>query len=122
MEKILVIEDNEKNLKLVVFLLRKEGYEVISSINAEDGIEQANRTNPDLILMDIQLPGMDGLEATRRLKADKTTAHIKVIALTAFAMAGDQQRIVDAGCDSYISKPIRYQSFLTDVKRFLKSG
>jgi len=120
MAKILVIEDNEKNLKLVNFLLCKEGYEVLVAINAEDGIALAITELPDLILMDIQLPGIDGLEATRQLKAQAQTAGIKIIALTAFAMEGDQQRIVDAGCDGYISKPIRYRIFLADIVRFLE--
>jgi len=120
MAKILVIEDNEKNLKLVNFLLCKEGYDVLAAINAEDGIALAIAELPDLILMDIQLPGMDGLEATRQLKAQPQTADIKIIALTAFAMEGDQQRIVEAGCDGYISKPIRYRIFLADIVRFLE--
>jgi len=119
MAKILVIEDNEKNLKLVNFLLCKEGYDVLVATNAEDGIALTIAELPDLILMDIQLPGIDGLEATRQLKAHTQTADIKIIALTAFAMDGDQQRIVDAGCDGYISKPIRYRIFLADIVRFL---
>jgi two-component system cell cycle response regulator DivK len=119
MAKILVIEANAKNLKLAVFLLRKQGYEVFSAITAEDGIAIAKAEQPDLILMDIQLPGMDGIQATQALKAHASTQQIKIIALTAFAMDGDKQRILDAGCDGYISKPIRYQSFLADVHRFI---
>jgi len=114
MSKVLVIEDNAKNLKLAVFLLRKQGYEVLSAMTAEEGIALTQAEHPDLILMDIQLPGMDGIQATQALKA-----HVKIIALTAFAMDGDKQRILDAGCDGYISKPIRYQSFLADVHRFI---
>jgi two-component system cell cycle response regulator DivK len=120
MAKILVIEDNEKNLKLAAFLLLKQGYEVQTAINAEEGIALANAEQPDLILMDIQLPGMDGIQATQVLRSNPSTEHIKIIALTAFAMDGDQQRILEAGFDSYISKPIRYQSFLADVDQFLR--
>jgi len=119
MSKVLVIEDNAKNLKLAVFLLRKQGYEVLSAMTAEEGIALTQAEHPVLILMDIQLPGMDGIQATQALKAHASTQHIKIIALTAFAMEGDKQRILDAGCDGYISKPIRYQSFLADVHRFI---
>ncbi len=97
-----------------------QSHEVLTAINAEDGIALAVAECPDLILMDIQLPGMDGLEATRQLKTQAQTADIKIIALTAFAMDGDKQRIVDAGCDGYISKPIRYRIFLADIVRFLE--
>lgn len=119
MAKILVVEDNDKNLKLTAFLLCKQGYEVLTAINAEEGIALTFAKHPDLILMDIQLPGMDGIQATQILKSNVSTKNIKIIALTAFAMDGDQKRILEAGCDGYICKPIRYQSFLSDVSRFL---
>lgn len=115
MTRILIVEDNAANMKLVVFLLKKEGYEVMQAIDAEDGIRIAHKQLPALILMDVQLPGMDGLTATRLLKSDVATRHIKIVALTAFAMCGDQEKIEAAGCDGYIAKPIRYKEFLKVV-------
>lgn len=121
MASILVIEDNPSNMKLAVFLLEKEGYEVVQAVDAEEGIRIARQRLPDLLLMDVQLPGMDGLTATRLLKADAATRHIKIIALTAFAMRGDQEKIKAAGCDAYIAKPIRYKEFLKVVAQFLSA-
>jgi len=112
MARVLMIEDNAANMKLAVFLLEQAGHEVFQISDAEEGIRLARERLPDLILMDIQLPGMDGLTATRQLRADALTRGIKVVALTAFAMAGDQEKIKAAGCDGYIAKPIRYQEFL----------
>jgi two-component system cell cycle response regulator DivK len=115
MALILVIEDNPANMKLAVFLLEKNGHEVIQAQDAEEGIRISHEHLPALILMDVQLPGMDGLAATRLLKADPTSCHIKIVALTAFAMPGDREKIVAAGCDGYIAKPIRYKEFLKVV-------
>jgi two-component system cell cycle response regulator DivK len=112
---VLVVEDNPTNMTLTLFLLKGAGYSVLSAVSAEAGLKIAQEEHPDLILMDIQLPGMDGLEATSRLKQDETTRAIPVIALTALAMKGDEERILAAGCDGYISKPIRYQDFLAKV-------
>src|SRR5215210_6384429 len=98
MAKILIVEDNPANLKLAVFLLESVGHSVISATNAEAGLTLARDEQPQLILMDIQLPGMDGLEATALLKRDDATRHIPVIALTALAMKGDEDRILAAGC------------------------
>lgn len=117
--RILVVEDNPANLKLVAFLLEEAGYSVLTATDAAVAIELAGAELPDLVLMDVQLPGMDGLEATRRLKAGASTRHIPVVALTAFAMKGDEDRIRAAGCDGYIPKPIRYQSFLEEVGQFV---
>jgi two-component system cell cycle response regulator DivK len=119
---ILVVEDNAANLKLVVFLLEKAGYETLQARDAEDGIRLARERQPVLILMDVQLPGMDGLAATRLLKADAATRQIKVVALTALVMAGDRERIVAAGCDAYIAKPIRYQEFLKVIDSLAAAG
>ncbi len=116
---ILVIEDNPSNMKLAVFLLEKEGHEVLQAPDAEEGLRVARDRLPALILMDVQLPGMDGLAATRLLKADAATRHIKIVALTAFAMRGDQEKIEAAGCDDYIAKPIRYKEFLKVVVQML---
>ena len=115
MSRILVIEDNAANMKLAVFLLEKAGHEVFQAIDAEEGMRLASEQLPALILMDVQLPGMDGLAATRLLKAGAATSNIKVVALTAFAMTGDREKIEAAGCDGYVAKPIRYQEFLKVV-------
>jgi two-component system cell cycle response regulator DivK len=117
--RILIVEDNPHNMKLAVFLLENEQHEVLQANNAQTGIDLARTCQPDLILMDIQLPGMDGLAATRVLKDDSATRHSKVIALTAFAMKGDEEKIRAAGCDGYIAKPIRYQEFLQSISRAL---
>lgn len=117
--RILVVEDNPINMKFVVMLLENAGYEVLRANNARDGLVLARQEKPDLILMDIQLPGMDGLEATRCLKADEATRGCLVIALTAFAMKGDEERMLAAGCDGYIAKPIQYKEFLAEVARYL---
>ena len=115
MAKVLIVEDNPTNMTLAVFLLQSVGHSVISAMDAEGGLMLAREEQPDLILMDIQLPGMDGLEATTLLKRDETTRAIPVIALTALAMKGDEQRIRAAGCDGYIAKPMRYQEFLVTI-------
>jgi two-component system cell cycle response regulator DivK len=115
MAVVLVVEDNPTNMTLTLFLLKGAGYSVLSAVDAEAGLKIAQEEHPDLILMDIQLPGMDGLEATSRLKQDDATRDIPVIALTALAMKGDEERILAAGCDGYIGKPIRYQDFLAKV-------
>jgi two-component system cell cycle response regulator DivK len=115
MAKVLIVEDNPSNMTLAVFLLQSEGHIVLSATDAEAGLSLAREEKPKLILMDIQLPGMDGLEATVRLKQDDATRAIPVIALTALAMKGDEERIRAAGCDGYIAKPMRYQEFLATV-------
>ena len=118
-QRILIIEDTPANMKLATLLLRREGYEVLQATNARDGIALAREHLPALILMDIQLPGMDGLDATRMLKGDRATCAIPVVALTAFAMKGDEDRILAAGCDGYVAKPIQYKLFLATVKERL---
>lgn len=118
-KEILIVEDNPANMKLASFLLEHAGYGVLRAGNAVEGIALARARFPSLILMDIQLPGMDGLEATRIIKADALLRGIKVVALTAFAMKDDEQRILAAGCDAYIAKPIQYRAFLAEVARLL---
>ena len=113
--RVLVVEDNAANLTLATFLLESAGHSVLSATDAESGLTVARKEQPDLVLMDIQLPGMDGLEATVLLKQDEATRAIPVIALTALAMKGDEERIRGAGCDGYIAKPMRYQEFLAAV-------
>jgi two-component system cell cycle response regulator DivK len=115
MAKILLIEDNATNMELATVLLRSAGHTVITATDAEAGLMLARTERPQLILMDIQLPGMDGLEATALLKKDQATHDIPVIALTALAMKGDEARIRAAGCDGYIAKPMRYRDFLATV-------
>jgi two-component system cell cycle response regulator DivK len=115
MAKVLIIEDNVANMALAVFLLESAGHTVLSAVDAEAGLTLARDERPGLILMDIQLPGMDGLEATALLKREDTTRDIPVIALTALAMKGDEARIRAAGCDGYIAKPMRYLDFLATV-------
>jgi two-component system cell cycle response regulator DivK len=115
MAKVLIVEDNAANMQLATFLLQSAGHEVISATDAEAGLTLAREDQPDLILMDIQLPGMDGLAATTLLKAADATRTIPVIALTALAMKGDEERIRAAGCDGYIAKPLAYRDFLTTI-------
>jgi two-component system cell cycle response regulator DivK len=117
-ELILIIEDNEKNLKLVRDLLQIKGYQTLEAGAAEPGIELARRYVPQLILMDIQLPGMDGVTALSQLRSDPVTAKIPVIALTAFAMQNERQRFRSAGFDSYLVKPINIRELLTVIGEF----
>ena len=120
MAKVLVVEDNPANMTLATFLLESVGHAVLKATDAEAGVASARIDHPDLILMDIQLPGMDGLAAIKLLKADATTRDIPVIALTALAMKGDEARIRAAGCDGYISKPLSYKDFLATVSAQLE--
>jgi two-component system cell cycle response regulator DivK len=115
MAKILIVEDNPANMTLANFLLESKGHSVLKATDAETGLALARQEQPSLILMDIQLPGMDGLRATAILKGDATTRHIPVIALTALAMKGDEERIRAAGCDGYIAKPLAYKEFLATI-------
>ena len=115
MARILIVEDNPDNMTLTVLLLESAGHQVLTAVDAETGVALAGAELPDLILMDIQLPGMDGLQATALLKADPLTRAIPVIALTALAMLGDEERIRAAGCDGYICKPIRIHEFLAAI-------
>jgi two-component system, cell cycle response regulator DivK len=116
MARVLIVEDNPTNMTLAVFLLQSVGHTVLSATDAEAGLTLARDEQPNLILMDIQLPGMDGLEATVLLKRDEATSAIPVIALTALAMKGDEERIRAAGCDGYIAKPMRYKDFLAAIE------
>lgn len=119
MARILLIEDNPANRRLVTLFLRNTGHTLRWAEDAETGIALAREILPDLILMDIQLPDMDGLSATRLLKADVKTQVIPILALTAFAMKGDEARMRAAGCDGYLAKPIRHTLFIETVQRFL---
>ncbi len=119
-EKILLVEDNEVNRRLAGFLLRSQGYQVIEATTAQAAFDMIPNNQPDLIVMDIQLPGMDGLEATTKLKAEPATANIPVIAVTSYAMAGDRDKALAAGCSGYVTKPIDKTIFLAEISRHLK--
>ena len=116
---ILIVDDNAQNLKLARVVLASEGFDVHTASNAEDAIQLLRTVTPRLILMDIQLPGMDGLELTRRLKADPETRAVCVIALTAYAMKGDDEKAFAAGCDGYITKPIDVERLPVVVRSYL---
>ena len=116
---ILIVEDDPKNLTLLRDLLQVSGYSTVEATDGKRGVELAKASKPDLILMDVQMPEIDGLEATRILKADATTSNIPVIALTAFAMKGDKERILKAGCDGYLAKPIDIKGLLKEVAEYL---
>jgi len=118
-EAILIVDDNPTNLKLVRILLQGEGYDARTATDAEEALELLKSFHPCLILMDVQLPGMDGLELTRRLKANADTREIIIVALTAYAMKGDEQKVLAAGCDGYVSKPIDTRSLPRLVAEYL---
>jgi len=118
--KILVVEDDQDNREMVVKALNFHGYQVIEAVDGEEAIEKARAENPDLILLDIYLPKMDGYEAARRLKGDRDLRHIPVIALTAHAMKGNREEALAAGCDGYIPKPIDVRELPKQIEYFLK--
>jgi two-component system cell cycle response regulator DivK len=122
MATILIIEDNVANMKLAMLLLSSAGHTGLCATDAEHGLMLARERQPDLILMDIQLPGMDGLTATGLLKGDPATAAIPVIALTALAMKEDREKSLQAGCDGYIAKPLRYQELYAAIDALLLSS
>lgn len=116
---VLIVEDNPKNLRLVKDILESQGYRTLQAFSGQEGINLARREKPDLIIMDIQMPDITGLQATRILKEEKDTASIPIIALTAMAMKGDRETIIDAGCDGYLQKPVRFDALLETVKQWL---
>lgn len=119
---ILIVDDNPTNLKLAADLLECEGHSVLRAQDAEEAQEVLKRTTPELILMDIQMPGMDGLTLTRLLKANPAYQHVHIVALTSFAMKGDEQKAREAGCDGYITKPIDTRKFPVQVAEILQRG
>src|ERR1700676_1161264 len=120
-ELIMVVDDNPVNMRLACALLRRNGYEVRTAEDAREALALLRTVHPHLILMDIQLPDIDGLTLTRRLKADPATQDIVIVALTAFAMKGDEQKARDAGCNGYIPKPLETRTFINTMKRFLEA-
>jgi two-component system cell cycle response regulator DivK len=119
MTRILCVEDNPQNMRLVRKILTKQGYEVIEAEDGLNGVAMAQNGHPDLILMDVNLPDIDGLEATRRLKAMDEMQHIPIVALTANAMHGDRERCLEAGCDGYVPKPITKSELIATVAHFI---
>ena len=122
MKTILIVEDNEKNMKLVRDILRHNGHETIEAPTGGEGVRLASEKKPDLILMDIQLPDIDGIEALRRIRQDATLDAVAVIAVSASVMPDDQQKIVTSGFDAFVTKPISLKPFLETVARLLASG
>jgi CheY-like chemotaxis protein len=119
-EKILLVEDNPVNRRLAGFILRSQGYQVSEATSAQEAFEMLKTERPDLIVMDIQLPGKDGLEITKELKGQPETADIPVIAVTSYAMKGDREKALAAGCSGYVTKPIDKTIFLAEIGRHLK--
>jgi len=119
-KRILVIEDQEDNRQIVRDLVTASGYELIEATTGEEGLEVAARERPDLILMDIQLPGIDGYEVTRRIKADPQMRRIPIIAVTSYALSGDDKKAFAAGCDGYVTKPFSPRLLLAKIKEYLK--
>jgi CheY-like chemotaxis protein len=119
MKRILVVEDNGTNMYLITFILRKNGYEPLEATTGERGVELAIKEKPDLIIMDLQLPGIDGLEATKRIRESEADGEAPIVALTSYAMAGDREKALNAGCTGYIEKPINPETFMGDIEKYL---
>ena len=120
MKRILVVEDNDTNIYLISFILRKNNFEVIEARSGEEGVMRAIEEKPDLIVMDIQLPGIDGMEATKRIRESKEAGDIPIIAFTSYAMTGDREKLLNAGCSGYIEKPINLETFITNIEKHLR--
>ncbi len=120
--KILIIEDNEQNLYLMAFILENNGYEVVQARDGREGIELAGQVKPTLILLDIQLPVMDGYAVARELKSNPALAAVPIVAVTSYAMAGDREKCLEAGCVGYITKPIDPETFVAEMEVYLKTS
>lgn len=120
--RILIIEDNEQNLYLATFLLEKRGYEIVSARSGPEGIALAGRSRPDAILLDIQLPEMDGYAVARALRQNEALKQVPIVAVTSYAMVGDRERALEAGCNAYIEKPINPETFVDEVEEALGDG
>jgi two-component system cell cycle response regulator DivK len=118
-KRVLVIEDHEENRRIIRLLLGSAGIEMIEAVTGEEGIKAAERERPDLILMDIQLPGLDGYEATRRIKGSPALRHIPIIVVTSYALSGDDVKAFEAGCDAYVTKPFVPRELLAKVREYL---
>ena len=119
MERLLLVEDNEMNRDMLTRRLERKGYEITTAVDGAEGVQKAKSENPDLILMDLSLPNIDGWEATRMLKASQETKHIPVIVLTSHAMAGDRERCLEAGCDEYDTKPVDFYRLISKIELLL---
>ncbi len=119
MKRILVVEDNKANMYLISFILKESGYEVIEARSGEEGVELAVKEKPDLVIMDIQLPGIDGLEATKRIRESEANEELPIIVLTSYAMAGDKEKALKASCTEYIEKPINPETFMAEIEKYL---
>ena len=119
MKKVLVIDDTEANIQLCSFILKKKGHEAIEARNGLDGVDSAIKERPDLILLDIQLPDIDGLEVAKRIRASEVEDNIPIIAVTSYAMPGDRDKIMEAGCNGYLAKPINLNEFIAEVDKHL---
>lgn len=119
MKRILIVEDNEHNMYLISFILEKNGYETIKAVNGEEGFQLAIKEKPDIVIMDIQLPDINGLEVTKRIRASKVDGKIPIIAITSFAMSGDREKALEAGCTGYIEKPINPDTIMAEIKKYL---
>ena len=117
-KKVLVIEDNSQNLYLITFILEKNGYSVVSARNGPEGIEVARQQNPELILLDIQLPVMNGYEVAQRLRQTEESKSIPIVAVTSYAMVGDREKALESGCTGYIEKPINPATFIHDIEAY----
>ncbi len=117
--KMLIVDDKEENLYLLEALLKGKGYEVLEARTGEEGVELAIKEKPDLILMDIQLPGIDGLETTKRIRESEEVGQIPIVALTSYAMTGDREKALNAGCTGYLEKPINPETFMTSLEKYL---
>ena len=119
-KNVMVVEDNEKNRKLMRVVLKAKGYNVIEATTGEEALNILKNQKPNIILMDIQLPGIDGLTLIKQIKADTVTKEIPIIAVTAYAMKGDEQKILDTGCNAYVSKPINTQELPLIIEKYIK--
>lgn len=120
--RVLVVEDDPQNLYLVKYLLERAGHEVMVAHDGEEGVEKALAERPDIILMDMLLPKLDGYEATRRIKSEESTRDTTVVALTAYSMKGDRNKVIEAGCEGYIPKPLDPSTFVGEVERYLSGA
>jgi two-component system, cell cycle response regulator DivK len=121
MSRVMIVEDNQNNMYLISYILKKKGYEIIEATTGEQGVELAIKEKPDLILMDIQLPGIDGLETTKRIRASGADGKTPIIALTSYAMTGDREKALEAGCTGYIEKPINPDTILGEIEKYIKN-
>ena len=118
MKKVLIVEDNDNNLYMMKFLLEENGYQVVEARDGVEGVKLATIAKPDLIVMDIQLPLLDGYEATKQIKANEEISNIPIVAVTSFAMVGDKEKTMKAGCDGFIEKPINPKTFIMEIEKY----